>query len=127
VAKQLTVMAEVLIQSYDNINQKIVPFSCLKPKTKEIIVAAIVMHLNQLQAMSDKQAIAWYKLNKEKKKKAKQDLLDHVLETCYRLIFEGRGPHPPAPPAQAPAQALQLGLNMNSTNSHLFISDKDVA
>ena len=76
-AKQLTILSEILIQSYDDI--KIVPFSLLDKGKKKTISDLIEKEIKSIQSFHDSHSISMLTFNKSAKRKEKQDILVGLL------------------------------------------------
>ena len=99
-AKQLTICAEVLIQSYDG--TKIIPFILLDKNKKRTISAMIELDVKQVQNFYNTHSISIFALNRSGKAEEKQNILDGLLRTTYPFISEGRGLTNPRAPVQMP-------------------------
>ena len=99
-AKQLTICAEVLIQSYDG--TKITPFILLDKNKKRTISAMIELDVKQVQSFYNSHSISIFALNRSGKAEEKQNILDGLLRTTYPFISEGRGLTSPMAPVQMP-------------------------
>ena len=99
-AKQLTICAEVLIQSYDG--TKITPFILLDKNKKRTISAMIELDVKQVQNFYNSHSISIFALNRSGKAEEKQNILDGLLRTTYPFISEGQGLTSPMVPVQTP-------------------------
>ena len=99
-AKQLTICAEVLIQSYDG--TKITPFILLDKNKKRTISAMIELDVKRVQNFYNSHSISIFALNRSGKAEEKQNILDGLLRTTYPFISEGRGLTSPRAPVQMP-------------------------
>ena len=88
-AKQLTIMSEILTKSFDG--TKIIPFSLLDEQKKRTISFLIEDEVSSMQKFHDSYSSSMFTLNKAEKAKKKQDILDGLLRTSYPFISEGRG------------------------------------
>ena len=88
-AKQLVILAEILILSYDG--KTIVPFSLLKKETKRTIGSLVEDEIRIVQQFHESQSLSMFTLNKAEKVKKKQDIMDNLLKTSYPFISEGKG------------------------------------
>ena len=88
-AKQLTVLSEILTTSYDG--NKIIPFSLLDQQKKKTISLLVEDEISSLQKFHDSYSGSMFTLNKAEKAKKRQDILDSLLRTSYPFISEGRG------------------------------------
>ena len=99
-AKQLTILSEILVQSFDG--TKIVPFTLLDRAKKKTISSLIENEIDSVQTFHDSQNIRRFTLNRSAKVKAKQDILDRLLQSSYPFISEGRGLSCPSAPLELP-------------------------
>ena len=87
-AKSLTIVAEILLES--NNNQTILPFSLLDERKKRTIASLIEIEVTSLQRFHDSHTISMFTMNKAEKAKQKQDLIDGLLRSAYPFISEGK-------------------------------------
>ena len=99
-AKQLTICAELLIQSFDG--TKITPFVLLERNKKRSISAMIELDVKQVQSFYNSHSISIFALNRSGKAEEKQNILDSLLRTTYPFISEGRGLTNPRAPVRMP-------------------------
>ena len=90
-AIQLKIFAEVLIQGYDECENKITPFYLLDEQKKKMISRLAEADIDNAKAFHRKENDGWLTWNSEQKAQERQDVLDTLLRTCYPLISEGRG------------------------------------
>ena len=91
VAVTLSVVATVMLTSFDAIGQVILPFYMLSQKKKNVIVSMLENDLSELTQFSDKiEKSSWLPLS-AKNKNEHQDLVDNVLKICYPFLSEGKG------------------------------------
>ena len=88
-AKQLVVLAEILINSYDNTT--IIPFSLLNKEKKRTISSLVEDEVSDMQRFHDSNSVSMFTLKKAEKAKKKQDIMDSLLRSAYPFISEGRG------------------------------------
>ena len=88
-AKQLVILAEILIHSYNNTT--IIPFPLLDEQKKRTISSLIEDEVCSMQRFNDSYKVPMLTLNKAKKAKTKQDIMDTLLRTAYPFISEGKG------------------------------------
>ena len=88
-AKQLTVLSEILTKSYDG--AKIIPFSHLDLVQKKTISLLIEDEIISMQSFHKSHSSSLFTLNKAEKAKKRQDILDRLLRVSYPFISEGRG------------------------------------
>ena len=88
-ALQMKIYAEVLIQGYNKVENKIIPFYLLPDQKKRMIGQLIEADVQHAKALHSCQKDPWF--GKEQKAQERQDVLDKLLRTCYPLISEGRG------------------------------------
>ena len=88
-AKQLTVLSEILTKSYDG--TKIIPFSLLDEQKKRTISLLIKDEISSMQTFHDSYKISRFTWNKAEGAKKVHDILDSLLRTSYPFISEGRG------------------------------------
>ena len=88
-AKQLSVLSEILTKSYDG--AKIIPFSLLDEQKKKTISLLVEDEISSLQKFHDSYSDSVFTLNKAEKAKTRQDIVDGLLRTSYPFISEGRG------------------------------------
>ena len=106
-ALQMKIFAEVLIQGYDEGENKITPFFLLDKKKKKMISDLVGADIENAKAFQRKHQDGWLTWNKEQKAQERQDILDTLLRTTYPLISEGRGLTTPFTPVKMPYN-LQL-------------------
>ena len=100
-AKQLVILAEILVESY---NQKtIVPFSLLDEKKKKAIASLIEDEITNMQIFHNSYSGSMLTFNKAEKAKKKQDILDRLLQSAYPFISEGRGLTSPSTELELPS------------------------
>ena len=87
-AKQLVVLAEILIQSFDNTT--IIPFPLLEKQKKRTISSLIEDEVRSLQRFHDSHKVSVFTWDKAKKAQKKQDIMDNLLRTAYPFISEGK-------------------------------------
>ena len=107
-AKQLVVLAEILIQSYNNTT--IVPFSLLEREMKQTISSLIKDEVSSMQRFHDSQSTSMFTWNKAEKAKKKQDIMDSLLRTSYPFISEGDGLTSTQAPLQFPFNLTLLPI-----------------
>ena len=88
-ATQLVILAEILVESYDQ--KTIVPFSLLDEKKKRAIALLIEDEITSMQTFHNSYSGSMLTFNKAEKAKKKQDILDRLLQSAYPFISEGRG------------------------------------
>ena len=88
-AKQLTILSEILTKSYDG--TRVIPFSLLDEQKKRTISFLIEDEVSSMQKFHDSYTGSMFTLNKAEKAKKKQDILDGLLRVSYPFISEGRG------------------------------------
>ena len=88
-AKQLTILSEILTKSYDGTT--IIPFSLLDDQRKRTIKLLIEDEINSMQKFHDSYRSSRFTLKKAEKAKKVQDILDILLRLSYPFISEGRG------------------------------------
>ena len=88
-AKQLVVLAEILINSYDNTT--IIPFSLLNKEKKRTISSLVEDEVSDMQRFHDSNSVSMFTLKKAEKAKKKQDIMDSLLRSAYPFISEGKG------------------------------------
>ena len=88
-AKQLTILSEILTKSFDG--TRVIPFSFLDEQKKMTISFLIEDEVSSMQSFHDSYTGSMFTLNKAEKAKKKQDILDGLLRVSYPFISEGRG------------------------------------
>ena len=88
-AKQLTICAEVLVQSFDG--STITPFILLDENKKRTIAAMIELDVRNVQSFYDSHSFSKFTLNRSDMAIQKQNILDGLLRTTYPFISEGLG------------------------------------
>ena len=88
-AKQLTILSEILTKSFDG--TKIIPFSLLDEQKKRTISFLIEDEVSSMQSFHDSFSSSMFTLNKAEKAKKNQDILDGLFRVSYPFISEGRG------------------------------------
>ena len=88
-AKQLVVLAEILINSYDNTT--IIPFPLLNKEKKRTISSLVEDEVSDMQRFHDSNSVSMFTLKKAEKAKKKQDIMDSLLRSAYPFISEGKG------------------------------------
>ena len=88
-AKQLTICAEVLVQSFDG--STITPFILLDENKKRTIAAMIELDVRNVQSFYDSHSFSKFTLNRSDIVTQIQNILDGLLRTTYPFISEGLG------------------------------------
>ena len=105
-ATQLVILAEILIESYDQ--KTIVPFSLLDEKKKRAIALLIEDEITSMQTFHNSYSGSVLTFNKAEKAKKKQDILDRLLQSAYPFISEGRGLTSPLKELKLPSELRVL-------------------
>ena len=103
-AKQLTVLSEILTKSYDG--TKIIPFSLLDKQKKRTISLLIEDEISSLQKFHDSYKVSMFTWDKAGEAQKRQDILDGLLRTSYPFLSEGRGLTDPLAPVKLSLQLL---------------------
>ena len=90
-ALQMKIFAEVLIQGYDEVENKITPFFLLDKRKKKMISELVEADIENAKSFQRKHQNGWLTWNKSLKAQERQDVLDTLLRTLYPLISEGKG------------------------------------
>ena len=101
-AKQLVILAEILVESYNH--KTIVPFSLLDEKKKRAIALSIEDEITSMQTFHNSYSGSMLTFNKAEKAKKKQDILDRLLQSAYPFISEGRGLTSPLNELKVPSE-----------------------
>jgi hypothetical protein len=117
-AKQLVILSEILIQSYDGTT--IVPFPLLDVQKKRTISSLIEDEVRSLQSFHNSYKVPMLTWKKAEKAKKKQDLTDTLLRSAYSFISEGKG----LTSSQAP---LELPYNLKLLPQFLPEGEEDAA
>ena len=89
IAKQLVIMSEVIISSYDG--TKITPFFLLDENKKRSLATLINHDVGAMLAFANSQSLPMLTFNKTEKLQKRQDILDVLLKSTYPLMSEGLG------------------------------------
>ena len=117
-AKQLVILSEILIQSYDGTT--IVPFPLLDVQKKRTISSLIEDEVRRVQRFHASYKVPILTWNKAEKAKKKQDIMDSLLRTAYPFISEGKG-------LTSSLASLELPYNLNLLPQFLPEGEEDAA
>ena len=117
-AKQLVILSEILIQSYDGTT--VVPFTLLDEQKKRKISSLIEDEVRSLQRFHNSYKVSVLTWNKAEKAKKKQDITDSLLQTAYPFISEGKG-------LTSSLASLELPYNLKLLSQFLPEGEEDAA